>query len=239
MTSKIRLQKYLALCGVASRRKSEELIEAGKVKVNGEVLTELGVKINESDSVEVDGRQINLEKKVYFVLNKPSNILCAHDDTFGRKTVYDIVRRDEKLFTLGRLDYNSTGIIILTNDGEFSESIVHPRNEIIKEYRVESENPPSDKLISSFIKGIVIEGVSYKAHAVEKTGNNNILKIFLKEGKKREIRVVYKYFEIKIESIHRTAIGGLRLDMLGLKSGEYKEMTALELNELIFKGREI
>jgi 23S rRNA pseudouridine2605 synthase len=236
MTSEIRLQRYLSLCGIASRRKSEELILDGKVTVNGKVVTEMGVKVGESDDVEVEGQKVVFEKKVYFILNKPLNVLCAHDDAFGRKTVYDLVKTNEKLFSLGRLDYNSSGLIILTNDGLFAESVVHPRNEIIKEYLVESENPLSDKSVSLFLKGILIEGVSYKAHAVEKTGSNNILKIFLKEGKKREIRVVYKYFNTNIISIHRTAIGGLRLDRIKLKPGEYKEITLNELNDLIFKG---
>ena len=134
----MRLQKYLSLCGVASRRKSEQLINEGRVKVNGNKISEMGYKVNLNDIVELDNKIIKPENKIYIILNKPKNVICTHNDKTNRKTIYDIIDYKNKLFSVGRLDKETTGLIILTNDGDFANRVIHPSSNIIKEYYVES-----------------------------------------------------------------------------------------------------
>ena len=145
----MRLQKYLSLCGIASRRKSEQIICKGRVKVNGYVIDKLGQKINLNDTVELDNKIIKPEKKVYIILNKPKHILCTHDDRSNRKTIYDIIEYKQKLFSVGRLDKETTGLIILTNDGNLANQIIHPSGDVIKEYHVESYSEPGNDFIEN------------------------------------------------------------------------------------------
>ena len=179
---RIRLQKYLASCGVASRRKSEELIKDGYVKVNGVTVTEMGETVSDNDIVEYNGRVVTPQNLVYMALNKPVGFLCSRGDQFGRRTIYDIVRDKNNLFSIGRLDYNSCGLIILTNDGEFANEIMHPKGEIVKIYEVKSQSRVRDELIKSFGSGILIDGIRYKASLIMRIDENN-LKIKLNEGK--------------------------------------------------------
>ena len=230
----MRLQKYLSLCGIASRRKSEQIILEGRVKVNESIIDKVGYKVKINDIVEVDSEIITPERKVYIALNKPRNTICTHNDKTNRKTIYDIIDYKKKLFSIGRLDKESTGLIILTNDGDFANKVIHPSNNIIKEYYVESYLEPDNKLIEDFKKGIQIDNSLYKAENIKKTDNKNILKIYLKEGKKREIRLVYKYFFIKIKELKRVAIGGLRLDELKIKEGEFINLSYEKIYNLVF-----
>lgn len=236
LNDKLRLQKYLSLCGIASRRKSEKIILDGRVKVNGSIINTLGYKVNINDNIELDDEKIIPEEKVYIVLNKPKNIICTHDDKSNRKTIYDIVNIKQTVFSLGRLDKDSTGLIILTNDGDFANNIIHPAKQIFKEYYVESYFKPKDILIESFKKGIKIDNIFYKAENIKKTDNENILRIFLKEGKKREIRIVYDYFSMKIKELNRAAIGGLKLKDLNIKVGEYKFLNYNKIYNLIIRN---
>lgn len=225
----MRLQKYLASCGVASRRKAEILIAEGRVKINGSVADRPGTKVESGDKVEVDGRPIVMQEKIYIVLNKPPGYLCEKGDKWGRKTVYDLIEnshiRGGSIFTAGRLDYASSGLLILTNDGEFANNIIHPSKEIVKKYRVISAKNVPQRLIDSFINGIVVEGVSYKALGIERTAQANQVFIRLMEGKKREIRMVYRSFGLDITQLQRIAIAGLTLKNLGLPEGQYKLYT--------------
>lgn len=231
----MRLQKYLSLCGIASRRKSEQIIIDGRIKVNNEIVDKIGYKVDLNDVVEFDNVVVIPEKKVYIILNKPKNIICSHNDKSDRKTIYDIIDYKKKLFSIGRLDRDSTGLIIMTNDGDFANKVIHPSNNIIKEYHVESYLKPGNKLIENFKKGIKIENVLYKAIDIKRTDDRNVLKIYLGEGKKREIRVVYNHFLIKIRKLKRTAIGGLRLDELKIKEGEYINLPYEKIYDLVFK----
>lgn len=234
----IRLHKYLSICGVASRRKSEKFIEEGRVKVNGQIIDKMGYVINQNDRVEVDNKLVTPEKKVYIVLNKPVGYLCTNDDGYDRKTIYDLIKiKDLKLFSLGRLDKDTGGLIILTNDGNFANSIIHPSNNIVKEYIVETSGKVPQELAYNFKKGITIENIVYKAEDVVITGKENILKIFLKEGKKREIREVFKYYSVRIKSLKRVALGGLRLEDMNLKEGKYIFFEHDEIINLIKNGR--
>ena len=230
----MRLQKYMAACGVASRRQSERLITDGHVSVNGQVVTELGTKVSANDVVLVDGVQCSQEPRVYFVLNKPRGYICTVSDGYGRRTIYDLIDCQYKLFSVGRLDYDSEGLIIVTNDGEFANELMHPRYGLTKQYLVVSETDVPDKLASSFVRGVKADGVLYKALDIQRTEHGNELLITLGEGKKREIRNVYKHFGVKIKTLRRVKIGNMRLDELGLRVGEYRQILSENLKKLIF-----
>ena len=234
MNDDIRLQKFLSERGVASRRKAEELIISGKVKVNGVIVDKLGVKVGDDDIVEYDGKILQRVDKVYIVLNKPKNYICSRDAQFNRKSVYDIIREGKKIFTVGRLDYLSEGLIILTNDGDFANGIIHPSKGVKKEYIVESDKKPPANMIKSFINGVKIGDITYKASNIAKTGNSSILRITLGEGKKREIREVYKFFGLEIKRLLRDKIGKMSLGALKLSSGEFRYMTKNELEGYIY-----
>ncbi|HQB61225.1 MAG TPA: pseudouridine synthase, partial [Spirochaetota bacterium] len=171
---------------------------------------------------------------VYIVLNKPKNYICSRDAQFNRKSVYDIIREDKKIFTVGRLDYLSEGLIILTNDGDFANGVIHPSKGVKKEYIVESDQKPSANMIKNFINGVNIGDITYKASNIVKTGDSNVLRITLAEGKKREIREVYKFFGLKIKRLLRDKIGKMSLDDLKLSSGEFRYMTKNELEGYIY-----
>ena len=131
-----RLQKVIAQAGIASRRKAEEMIAAGRVRVNGEIVSEMGYKVKRGDYIEVDGNPIEKENKVYFLMNKPKKTMCTSNDEFGRQTVVDLIDCKERIFTVGRLDYDTSGLLLLTNDGEFANEIIHPRYHIPKVYNL-------------------------------------------------------------------------------------------------------
>lgn len=237
----IRLNRYLSLCGIASRRGSEKYILDRRVVINGKVVDKIATIVYPEDIVELDGKRINILDKVYIVLNKPVNTVCSKKDFSNRKRIYDIVRTNVKnIFSIGRLDYKSSGLLILTNDGEFANSLMHPSNKIIKEYTVKIDSNDFIKLKSifkrmsdSFKRGLNIDGVFYKAEDLKLVDKERV-KVYLIEGKKREIRVVFKYFNININSLCRTKIGNMSLDDLFLKEGEYRFFTKENLLRLIY-----
>jgi 23S rRNA pseudouridine2605 synthase len=234
MKNNTRLQKYLSSCGIASRRKSEELIEHGLVKVNGNVITGMGFCVSDDDVVEYNGKIVKPSKKIYIILNKPPGFVCSRKDYLKRQTIYDIVDDNKNsIFSVGRLDFSSCGIIILTNDGDFANELAHPSGNIIKTYVVESTEIVPDVLIEEFKKGILIEGIKYKALDMKKI-SGKVCEIFLHEGKKREIREVYKHFNIKIKKLERVAIGKMNLESLKIKQGEFKYYTLDQLKGKIY-----
>ena len=157
-----RLQKYMAECGIASRRKSEELILTGKVKVNGKVVKELGVKVSEKDDIEVNGTYLRKEEKEYYILNKPEKTICSVSDDKGRITVVDLIDTKEKIFPVGRLDYDTTGILLLTNDGTITNKLTHPSGSIEKTYFVKCDGIINIDDIKQLEKGIILDGVKTK-----------------------------------------------------------------------------
>lgn len=231
--SEIRLQVYLAHCGVASRRASEQIILDGRVCVNGNVVTELGTKVTEKDEVTVDGNVIHLEeKKRYILLNKPAGYVCSSADEKGRQVAADLLKEKytERLYNVGRLDMYSKGMILFTNDGDFAAKLSHPSSQIEKEYIVEtSQNIPED-FPSKFEKGIRIEGVFYKCKKCEILKPRKV-KIVLIEGKNREIRTVLESQNIGTKSLVRVRIGNVKLDEL--KPGESRELTDVEVKGLL------
>ena len=234
-----RLQKYMARCGVASRRKCEELILSGKVKVNNKIVNELGVKINsEIDIVSYEGNVIQPEeKKVYIMLNKPEGYITSVKDEKGRKTILDLVKVNERIYPIGRLDYDSSGLILLTNDGEIYNKIIHPRVKVGKKYIVLCKGEFTNDELIRFEKGIDIGGyitAKSKIKIIDKEkdrdGINTLVEIIIHEGKNRQIRKMCDALGHKVISLKRIAIGDIKLGYL--KKGEWRNLTEDELKYL-------
>ena len=230
-----RLQKYMASCGVASRRKCEEIILSCRVKVNGIIIKELGSKVDlEKDIVEVDGSVIKKEeRKVYYMLNKPEGYITSVKDEKNRKTVLDIIKTEERIYPIGRLDYDSSGLIILTNDGDIYNKIIHPRVEIIKQYRVVVKGEFRQKDIAKFESGVDIGGYVTSNASLKILGsidNRTSLEIGIHEGKNRQIRRMLSALGYEVISLKRVAIGKIRL--MNLPKGEYRALTEEELKYL-------
>ena len=226
----IRINKYIASSGVCSRRKAEEYILAGKVLVNGVVNTELGYKVKEEDIVVVDGKQISLEEnKVYIMLNKPKGYVTTSKEQFGRPSVLDIVKVEERVYPVGRLDMDSEGLLILTNDGEFSNNVIHPTKHISKKYEVVLKENITETAIKKLESGVDIGGYVTRPAKVEKVTDKKIL-ITIGEGKNRQVRRMIESVDNKVLNLKRIAIGGLKLDKL--KSGEYIKLDEKLINKI-------
>lgn len=229
----IRLQAFLAHCGVASRRASEKIILDGRVSVNGNIVSELGTKVTAKDEVLVDGKKVTLEeKKLYILLNKPQGYVCTQSDEKGRPVAVDLLKAKytERLYNVGRLDMFSRGAIIFTNDGDFAARLSHPSSEIEKEYLVETSYPLPEGLDVRFSKGVRVDGVFYRAKYT-KILNTHKMKVVLVEGKNREIRRVFQDAGAAIRSLQRVRIGNVILD--SLKEGEFRELTESEVDGLL------
>mgnify|MGYP003590131743 CR=1 FL=1 len=229
----IRLQAYLAHCGVASRRASEQIITAGRVSVNGAVVTELGTKVRNGDVVEVDGKKVQLEEaKRYVLLNKPSGYVCSLSDEKGRPVAADLLRQtySERLYNVGRLDMFSTGLIIFTNDGDFAAKLSHPSAELEKEYIIETSVNIPRNLAADFEKGIRIDDAFYKCVKAEQM-NARKMRVVLIEGKNREIRRVFEANEIGVKSLERVRIGNVTGETL--KAGQFRNLSEREISGLL------
>ncbi|HCM26197.1 MAG TPA: rRNA pseudouridine synthase [Treponema sp.] len=227
----LRLQAYLARCGVASRRAAEILILEGRVKVNGEVVSKLGSRALPADRVEFDGKLLGFESRFrYIALNKPEGYICSASDPQGRPLARDLIPGvDERIYNVGRLDLRSSGLILFTNDGDFAAKVGHPSASIEKEYVVDSTVPVSDDAIEAFKNGVEIEGELYRCSRIERTGRRSI-RVVLIEGKNREIRKVFSHFHLHPERLLRVRIGPIFLGQLA--SGESRSITQDELRGL-------
>jgi 23S rRNA pseudouridine2605 synthase len=238
----MRLQVFLAHAGVASRRTAEKLIAQGMVTVNGKTVSTQGAKVLPGDEVRYDGRSVKIESRLlYLVLNKPPLYICSSSDPQGRPLALDLLPvyresggADEampklRLYNIGRLDYLSSGLIIFTNDGQFAAHLGHPSAEIEKEYLIDSTVPIPDMVVEEFKRGVVIEGIMYKARFIEKTGRKS-LRVVLIEGKNREIRRVFSHFHLHPQRLQRIRIGPVCLG--SLKEGESRPLTKEELTKL-------
>jgi 23S rRNA pseudouridine2605 synthase len=227
-----RLQKYMARCGIASRRKCEELITAGNVKVNNNNINELGFKIDPlKDKVYVNDKLIYPEeKKVYVALNKPVGYVSTVKDEKGRKTIIDLVKIDERIYPIGRLDYNTSGLILLTNDGEVYNKLIHPRSIVNKVYTATIEGYLSSEDINRFNTGIDIgDYITAPANVevIKKFDNKSEIRITIHEGKNRQIRRMCEKLNHPVISLRRISVGDI---MLGhLKLGEWRELSNKEV----------
>lgn len=231
-----RLQKFMASCGVASRRNCEKLIEQGRVKVNGIIVKELGIKVDaDLDEVLVDNEKIVVEdKKVYIMLNKPEGYLCTLKDERGRKTVLDLVRVQERIFPIGRLDYDTSGLLIMTNDGDVYNKVIHPRKKINKVYEAVVKGYPSKDEIERFCSGIDIgDYITAPAYfeIINGSEEKSKVKITIHEGKKRQIRRMCKAIGHQVIILKRVSIGEISLDN-SLKKGEWKYLDSYQVNYL-------
>lgn len=234
METKKRLSKALAAAGVASRRACEEIIFEGRVKVNGEVVRIPQTPVSwEDDTILVDGKPVKTEeKKVYYILNKPVGYLCTNARPGSQKIVMDLFPGNpHRLFTVGRLDRETSGLLIVTNDGHFGHKVIHPSSEISKEYLVKVDQEVSSEHLQSIAEGLLIEDVWIKPVRVTKVRKGTI-KVVVMEGKKREVRQLVEKVGLVILSLERIRIGGLLLGTLPI--GSYVEMTEKEKQQ-IFK----
>lgn len=236
----MRINKYLALCGIGSRRKVEEYILDGQICVNGKVVTQLSVDIDvKKDKVLYNNSPISLPSNyVYYKLNKPKGYICSAKDEKGRKTIFDIVKTNERLFSVGRLDYNSEGLLILTNDGDFANKLTHPTNHIDKEYIVSIEGKITESELAVLRAGVVENGTRMPKAKVELLSfqdNKSRLSVVIDEGQNRQIRRMFEAIGKTIILLKRIRIGGLRLG--GLERGKYKQMTDKELYKIFEANR--
>ena len=236
-----RLQKYLANSGIDSRRKCEEFILSGRVKVNGKIITELGTKIDsQKDKIEFDNKVVkNLEKKVYILLNKPIDYVTTAKDQFNRPTVLDLIDVKEKVLPVGRLDMYTSGALILTNDGDFIYKVTHPKFEIEKTYTVTVKGIVIDEEIEKLKNGVKIEDyVSGKAKVkilkINEEKNYSRIQIIIHEGKNREVRKMCEAIGKKVLALHRRKIGNL--DVKNLSIGQWRYLNKKEVESLIEKA---
>lgn len=231
-----RLQKVIANSGYTSRRKAEELITAGKVKVNGEVVTELGTKVSGMDQIEVEGTFLKQnEKKVYYLLNKPRGVISSAQDELGRTTVVSLIDTEERIYPIGRLDYDTTGLLLLTNDGELANFLMHPKNCVEKTYIAKIEGALTPSEFYSLKKGLMIEGkklipTHVKVRKTEKDNKSQIIEISIIEGRNHIVKKVFESLHHPVEKLKRERYAFL--DLGNLKSGEYRELSLKEVKKL-------
>lgn len=223
-----RVQKILAQAGIASRRKSEEFIAQGRVKVNGRTI-KLGDQADkEKDIITLDDKKVQVEQKIYLALNKPKGITSTCDDPHAKKTILDIVKVKERIYPVGRLDKDAEGLIVLTNDGELANKIMHPRNEIIKEYEAWLDRTITDNLVQELNKGVVIDDRLVEIKNVKKLDDNKI-RITIHEGRKHIVKRIFEKLGLQVIRLIRVRINKLALD---LKLGEWRHLTKEDISLL-------
>ncbi|MBS4173323.1 pseudouridine synthase [Bacillus sp. FJAT-49736] len=231
-----RLQKVIAQAGVASRRKAEGLIIEGKVKVNGKVVRELGTKVSTSDKIEVEGIPLEKEEKVYFLFYKPRGVISAVSDDKGRKVVTDFLPEiKERVYPIGRLDYDTSGLLLLTNDGEFANLLMHPRYEINKTYIAKIQGIPSKLALKQLEKGVHLEDgktapAKVKLLSADKRKQKAIVEITIHEGRNRQVRRMLEAIGHPVQKLRRERFAFLTLS--GINAGEIRELTPHEVKQL-------
>lgn len=231
----MRINKFLSSLGIASRRAIDKYIEEGRIKVNG-VIASTGIDITEDDEIYIDNKKIETkrrEEKVYFMLNKPLEVLSASSDDRGRKTVVDLIKTDKRIFPIGRLDYMTSGLILLTNDGELFNRLVHPKSEIYKKYYIKVFGEVKKEEIEELKKGVLLEDgktLPAKISGIKYDKNKTSMYISIREGRNRQIRRMIEKFGYKVLMLRREKIGELFLG--DLKEGKYRELTKEEIEYL-------
>lgn len=234
-----RLQKVIANSGYTSRRKAEELIKAGQVKVNGQVVRELGVKVDTSDEIMIGYDMIKQDNKVYFLLNKPRGVISSVSDDKNRKTVVDLIDTDYRIYPVGRLDYDTTGALILTNDGELTNLLTHPKNKIDKLYIAKVKGLVDKKEVNALKRGVVIDGkrtseAKVKVRKFDKKTNSSIVEITIHEGRNHQVKKMFEVLGHEVLKLKREKVAFL--DVKSLKSGEYRILTPKEVKKLYFEA---
>ena len=231
---KIRINKFLAELGVGSRRAIDKMIEEKRIKVNG-ILAESGIKVDKSDKIFVNGKLLEFEKKkkVYFMLNKPKRVLSTAKDERGRKTVVDLIDTKERIFPIGRLDYDTEGLLLLTNDGEIFNKVIHPRTEVYKTYLVEARGNINMTTLNKLKRGVMLDDkmtLPAKAKILLADERHTELHFAIKEGRNRQVRRMFELVGHPVINLKRIMLGELNLE--GLEVGEYRPLTKKEINYL-------
>ena len=232
----VRLQKFLAEAGVASRRASEPIILAGRVAVNGKPVCELGTKVDPlADRVTLDGKPIRAKRKLYLALNKPRGCVCSRKDERDRPTIYDLLPREwQNVYSVGRLDYDTEGLLFLANDGEFALRLTHPRYGVRKRYRMTVEGRVDDEMLRRFTRGVWHEGEKLKAERtwlISASQAQSVVELELAEGKNREVRRLFESQGLAVKRLQRTQIGKIKLGEL--KPGRWRTLTEPEIRTLL------
>ncbi len=230
-----RLQKVIANSGYCSRRKAEELICNGEVKVNGKIVTELGTCVDKSDAITVSGKSLTYEQKEYILLNKPRGVITSTNDEKGRKTVLDLIDTDKRLYPVGRLDYDTTGALLLTNDGELANLLMHPKNNIEKLYIAKVNGFVDKESLIKLAKGVYIDNFKTSKAKVrlkkyDKKTNTSIVEIIIHEGKNHQVKKMFEAVGYEVLKLKRERISFLTID--SLKSGEYRYLSLKEVKKL-------
>lgn len=230
-----RLQKVIANSGICSRRKAEEMIISGKVMVNGNVVTELGIKVDSKDEILVDGKLLEKEEKVYFLLNKPRGVVTTVSDDRGRKTVVDLIQTDARIYPIGRLDYDTTGVLLLTNDGEFANLLMHPKSEVDKVYLAKVKGIATGKQVKQLENGVVIDNVKVsssrvKIKKINREKEESFIAITIHEGKNHQVKKMLQQVGLDVIKLNREQFSFLTVG--NLKSGEYRKLTTKEVHQL-------
>ncbi|HVU99910.1 MAG TPA: pseudouridine synthase [Verrucomicrobiae bacterium] len=232
----VRLQKFLAEAGVASRRASEQLIREGRVSVNGGTASVLGTKVDPlHDKISVDGRPVRQKRKIYLALNKPKGLVCSRNDELNRPTVYDLLPKEwGHLYSVGRLDFNSEGLLFLTNDGELSLQLTHPRFGVRKKYIVTIEGRVDEELLGTLTKGVYSDGERLKAEKARlhsASNSQSVIELELAEGKYREVRRMFEIQNRIVKRLQRVQIGRIKLGEL--RPGRWRTLTESEIKSLL------
>lgn len=230
-----RLQKVIANSGYTSRRKAEELIIKGRVRVNGKIVTELGVKVSSNDQIEVEGTIVSNEQKVYYLMNKPRGVITSTSDDKGRKTVIDLIDTDKRVYPVGRLDYDTTGALILTNDGELANLLMHPKSNIDKVYIAKVRGLIGKKELTSLATGVYIDGkktskAKSRIKKYDKKTDTSIVELTIHEGKNHQVKRMFEAIGYHVLKLKREQIAFL--DIKNLKSGEYRILSPKEVKKL-------
>ena len=230
-----RLQKVIANYGYTSRRKAEELILKGKVRVNGNVVRELGIKVEPSDTIEVEGTVLENTEKVYFLLNKPRGVITSVSDDKNRKTVVDLIHTNKRIYPVGRLDYDTTGALLLTNDGELANKLMHPKNNIDKVYVAKVKGLIGKKELTKLANGVYLDGIKTskgKARILkyDKKADTSIVELTIHEGKNHQVKRMFEAIGYNVLKLKRESISFLSIK--NLKSGEYIELKPKDVKRL-------
>lgn len=227
-----RLQKVIAASGVTSRRKAEELITAGKVRVNGEIVTELGTRVSDKDRIEVNGEILEKEVKEYYLLNKPRGVVTTTSDDKGRKTVVDLIPTNARIYPVGRLDYDTTGVLLLTNDGDFANILMHPSSGVEKVYVAKLNGIIKGEQINKLKDGVMLDDELVKASRVklkkvDPKSNSSMVQITINEGKNHQVKRMFEAVGFLVDKLKREKEGFF--DLKDLQSGEFRKLTPKEV----------
>ena len=232
----MRINKYIAHAGVASRRNAEELLKNGHVTINGTVVDNLATQVKASDRVEIDGSPIYNEEKVYYLLNKPRGVISSVSDEKGRKTVVDLLPEvRERIYPVGRLDWDTSGLLILTNDGDFTDKMIHPRNEIDKVYLARVKGIATKENLRPLTRGVMVDGRKTKpAHyhivKVDKEKNRSVVELTIHEGRNHQVKKMFEEVGLLVDKLSRIRFG--TLDLAGLRPGEFRKLSKKEISQL-------